>query len=263
MLYPDLNSSSMTLLVQVGSSKTCELYSTLHNEAPRWGLTGENNEEITRNIMCCLNNKDFSLPERPLANNEPEELDSEWIHRPPSLEEVENDKTQSTTKEDTWMQNTETESTTSQSTPKEQQQQQQSSNKNPISGISQDDLQELLMFFEPLWFDRSYGWTGTDVTEAQEFCHKKAGNRSLCPYVAYCPAGPMGTVTEGRVSDRDIEWAPMREWNGLHWVGTGKNNSCMQAKDVSEFGLDEVEVGDASDDIMCCKDKGQELLDGD
>ena len=39
--------------VQVGKDGECNLYSNSEKEKPAWGTTGENNEEITRHIMCC------------------------------------------------------------------------------------------------------------------------------------------------------------------------------------------------------------------
>lgn len=40
--------------VQIGDEDTCLLYSELNRSPPRWGLTGKNAEDITRNIKCCL-----------------------------------------------------------------------------------------------------------------------------------------------------------------------------------------------------------------
>lgn len=41
--------------VQVGSGlEECAPYSGIHEEKPAWGKTGEDNEEITRHLMCCI-----------------------------------------------------------------------------------------------------------------------------------------------------------------------------------------------------------------
>ena len=39
--------------VQIGKDNSCKLYSSLNGSSPKWGLTGEDNEDITRNVMCC------------------------------------------------------------------------------------------------------------------------------------------------------------------------------------------------------------------
>jgi len=256
--------------VQIGSFNTCELYSDLHDETnPRWGLTGEGDKEFTHHIMCCLQNEDVSIPSKGSSKITDDEIvESDLFHRPPGLEDdekneekvgfgaISSENNQSTKQEND-------QSTTYQGATNTQSiQQNQQSQKDPLSQMSPGDLQELLIFFEPVWFDRSYRWEGSDLSAAQEFCSNKAGQRSLCPYIAYCPEGPMGTIQNGHTSDRSIEWAPMQEWNGLNWVGIGKDNSCLQARDESEFGLEESKVGDGSGIIMCCKDKLPEL-DGD
>ena len=39
--------------VQVGHKDTCHRYNDLNPHPPMWGLTGKENESITRHIMCC------------------------------------------------------------------------------------------------------------------------------------------------------------------------------------------------------------------
>lgn len=40
--------------VQVGEEDTCELYTDLFKGPPEWGLSGQNSEDMTRHLMCCL-----------------------------------------------------------------------------------------------------------------------------------------------------------------------------------------------------------------
>lgn len=280
-------------IVQVGGPNTCELYSSLHDNEPQWGLTGED-KEITQHIMCCIHAKNV---EQPTLSEMKEDgtLTSDFIHRPPSLEEDEQrkddetkpDQSQSTIKNKLESQ-TQTQSTTiyehsSNKETVESQAQTQStkiddtdeSNKNPsqskseqqqsntLAQLPEGDLKQLLAFYAPVWFDRSFGlWSGTNLTEAQEFCRSKAGKRSICPYIAFCPQGPMGSISRGVKTDADIEWAPMEGWNGHNWVGVGRENACSQATDESEFGLYK-DVGDITGGIMCCKDQVPSLPDGD
>lgn len=292
-------------LVQVGSPKTCELYSTLHGDSPRWGLTGQDDEEITRNIMCCLNAKDVKLPELPEIQNE-EALWSDWLDRPPSLEEdqqgkesvgsnvapdetqysnnneeIESNQTNQDVKsneideshvtednEENTESNQQSNILSTASNQNAESQHSQNFPKDPLLSksddpptdqITQSELDKIISFFEPLWFDRAYGWSGTTVSEAEEFCRTKAGNRSICPYVAYCPKGPAGSIMGGCPNDALIGWAPMEAWDGLNWVGTGKKNSCWHASEESEFGLDEEGLRVATGSIMCCKEKSPEV----
>jgi len=41
--------------VYVSSVEGCALYSTLYLTSPEWGITGKDNEDITRSVMCCEN----------------------------------------------------------------------------------------------------------------------------------------------------------------------------------------------------------------
>jgi hypothetical protein len=248
--------------VQVGKSNTCELYSAFHDSGPRWGLTGENNQEITQNIMCCLKAKNFQLPELPKTQVD-ESLNSDWMHRPPSLEEDEQYKEDKTsTNQD--KQSIQQYSSSSSHNNNNNSPSQQYSSKDPLlNQISQADLQELIIFFEPIWFSRAYGWTGIDLAKAREFCQTKAGKRDVCPYIAYCPSGLAGPAKfEGYSPERDVEWAPMKELGEKHWVGVGKRNACEMVSDVGQFNLEDWEkVEDVAGNIMCCKDKPE--LDGD
>ena len=44
--------------VSIGPSETCMPYNSYNPSPPKWGLTGEGNEEITRRIMCCREPED-------------------------------------------------------------------------------------------------------------------------------------------------------------------------------------------------------------
>lgn len=39
--------------VQVGNTNQCELYTEKYGQVPDWGIDGQNNEKLTRHIMCC------------------------------------------------------------------------------------------------------------------------------------------------------------------------------------------------------------------
>lgn len=224
--------------------------------------------------MCCLKprNEDGSQKIQSYNNNNKQQeedvaVNSDVLHRPPDLEDDEQDSSKIDDKTTTTTTVTSNEASTESN---------ESSNKNDLQSnppiqqlshepqISNEDLQHLFSYFEPVWFDKNYGLslTGDSVNtqDAQDFCYNKAGRRSICPYVAYCPEGPDGIVMEGHTSTMKIEWAPMKEWNGFHWVGIGTDNSCWQAKDVGDFGMDAlgedgVKVEKVLGYIMCCKEK--------
>ena len=55
------NGSSYNTWVQVGEENACVPYENFHPEThPSWGITGEDNELITRHILCCNMNLDAS-----------------------------------------------------------------------------------------------------------------------------------------------------------------------------------------------------------
>jgi hypothetical protein len=243
--------------VQVGSSNTCELYSNLHDEPPRWGFTGENDEAITQNIMCCL--KPSSHTQNDNSEEEEEAVYSDVLHIPPDLEEDEQDKEGAESTASTTEQSTSNEAATESTNHIPTAQQSPMNNQPTAPQLPNEDFQRLVSFFEPVWFDRTYGISFTqDSSSAQDFCYNKAGKRSICPYVAYCPEGPAGRVMEGHDPSIKIEWAPMKEWNGFRWVGIGVDNSCWQAEDASQFGIEEddaLALDEVLGYIMCCKEK--------
>jgi hypothetical protein len=221
--------------------------------------------------MCCLKprNEDGSQKIQSYNNNNKQQeedvaVNSDVLHRPPDLEDDEQDSSNMVDKTTTTTTVTSNEALTESNESSNNNDLQSNPPIQQLSQLSNEDLQHLFSYFEPVWFDKNYGLslTGDSVNtqDAQDFCYNKAGRRSICPYVAYCPEGPDGIVMEGHTSTMRIEWAPMKEWNGFHWVGIGTDNSCWQAKDVGDFGMDAlgedgVKVEKVLGYIMCCKEK--------
>ena len=48
-----------------GEEEACKLYTDLYDSPPAWGLSGENNEDLTRHIMCCSEEPEEPPPEQP------------------------------------------------------------------------------------------------------------------------------------------------------------------------------------------------------
>ena len=64
--------------VQVGQENSCALYADLYQHPePAWGLTGEDNESITRHIVCC---RDESAPV-PMDSSVPVQPSTETYHK--------------------------------------------------------------------------------------------------------------------------------------------------------------------------------------
>jgi hypothetical protein len=129
--------------VQLSSRGVCELHSSLYGSPPEWGLTGEDNEEMTRNIVCC---------------KEPEE----------STQSAEEGVSQQT--EESSGSNSEVHETVDTSSKAE------ASVESSLTSAEQS----VLDIMHPLWFGKKHGWQGTTYDDAVEFC-KNVGGMSLCP----------------------------------------------------------------------------------
>ena len=139
--------------VQLGDENKCMLYTTLYPDTPAWGVTGQNNEQTTRHILCCsmfdssLNDEgNASQPTLPVMSpTSPTQAaapsSEQFSEREKAIEAIY-----------TWM-----------------------------------DKQK----FNPVGFDRYQGWTGQTYTEAAEFCSSKS-SMIPCSYEALCPKGDGG-----------------------------------------------------------------------
>ena len=78
-MYSVINSENEWVQVS-GSAGVCDLYSSRYGAHPLWGETGNNNEEATRHIMCCLKNP---LEDGSIWDDD-EKIDGEHVIRPDS-----------------------------------------------------------------------------------------------------------------------------------------------------------------------------------
>jgi len=187
--------------VQVGSSNpddNCRLYSDVHDDdGPLWGLTGENSEEVTRHVMCCIDPSQFPDPAV-------EMIPSDVMDRPPALEDA--------LEEDHKIH------TDGSIEP----------NKPLAKPTDQEKVKE---FYHPVWFD-SETYTGTSYKEALDFCALEAGGRMICPYSAYCPDGYGEPPLDGvRDTNNGNVWAPLLKEDMKfqeQWVGVGPKNMCQK-----------------------------------
>ena len=231
--------------VQVGAGGECNLYSANEGESPGWGLTGDNNEEITRHIMCC-------------------KIPKENVN---SVTETAKEESVSVTVADIEADETNTEENDSSSVVQ---------NENESSSMS---MLEIVTenAFHPEWFDSRLGWLGGTYDEAKAFCDSlpqpNNGHWYLCPRRAYCPNGPRDNEPLYLQKDafEGIQWAPISDrQNG--WVLVGKMSqqlphTCEDYFQINHhdplWGLDGSST-DMKKHILCCNSpSGIYLSEGD
>jgi hypothetical protein len=130
--------------VELSSRGVCELYSSLFGSPPEWGLTGEGNEDITTNILCCKEpiedtdegtSSETSQQAQAESASKAEDLDAEVY---------------------------------------------QVAAKSVSTSALTNAEQSVLDVMHPLWFGKKHGWHGTTYDDAVEFC-KNVGGMSVCP----------------------------------------------------------------------------------
>ena len=222
--------------VQVGAGGECNLYSANEGETPGWGLTGDNNEEITRHIMCCKHQQD--------GDESNVESDTETVEEESVAETAEID--------DEGTNAEEPESST------------MAQNENESSSMSILEI-TTQNTFHPEWFDSRLGWYGGTYDEGKAFCESlpqaNNGHWYLCPSQAYCPNGPRDKEPLYLQKDafEGIQWAPISDkQNG--WIMVGKMSqqlphTCEEYFQINHhdplWGLDGSST-DMKQHILCC-----------
>eukprot|EP00985_Skeletonema_marinoi_P017771 scaffold9839_cov157-Skeletonema_marinoi.AAC.6 len=108
--------------------------------------------------------------------------------------------------------------------------------------------------YEPLWFDRSNGWLGTNYGEAINFCQQQQG-KTICPFEAYCPMTKAPeSVPFGGVKS-EYSWAPIDDAENW-WVQVSGADTCQLYNEMNGgppswgmVGKNELETRY----VMCCK----------
>ncbi|KAK1737323.1 hypothetical protein QTG54_012190 [Skeletonema marinoi] len=222
--------------VQVGAGGECNLYSANEGETPGWGLTGDNNEEITRHIMCCKHQQD--------GEESNVESDTETVVEESVAEtaDIDDEGTNAEEPESSTMTQNENES----------------SSMSMLEIATQDT-------FHPEWFGSSLGWFGGTYGEGKAFCESlpqaNNGHWYLCPSSAYCPNGPRDKEPLYLQKDafEGIQWAPISDkQNG--WMMVGKMSqqlphTCEEYFQINHhdplWGLDGSST-DMKQHILCC-----------
>jgi hypothetical protein len=231
--------------VQVGAGGECNLYSASEGESPDWGLTGNNNEEITRHIMCCKNPKE-------------------------NVDSVTEESVADTVKEDSVTNTADTEDEETSAEENDSSSVAQNDSSNVVqndNGSSSMSMLEIVTenAFHPEWFDSRLGWLGGTYDDAKAFCESLPqpdnGHWYLCPRHAYCPNGPRDNEPLYLQKDafEGIQWAPISDrQNG--WVLVGKMSqqlphTCEEYFQINHhdplWGLDGSSK-DMKKHILCC-----------
>jgi len=139
--------------VQVGAEeeeRACIRYSSDHLKAPEWGLTGENSEDITQRLVCCM---DLSTEFEGMNPDDSAFLEA----MAPTAEQTEEEEV---------------------------------SNKKGVMTDEQLSVvyQTVSETYRPKLFDRNQGWKGQTYSEAFVFC-ADFDFYLPCPYEAICPSG--------------------------------------------------------------------------
>jgi hypothetical protein len=226
----------------VDDGDICQLYSTLHSVSPRWGLTGEYDEGLTRNILCCLVDDAIMKNEPEVFTNivhdmSEEEAGSDVISRPPSLEEDSTDDMIEMMPENSGLE-------------------EGVSTAGGGDAMSSSSAAERVPEIPAFWYSRSDGWEGTTYQSANEFCSSQDG-KSICPFQLYCPDGPGGVPFAASAQQALLEydslfWSPVM--NGLGeeaWAGIGMANQCVPPLPVPRVSPDM--LYQATSFIMCCE----------
>lgn len=114
--------------------------------------------------------------------------------------------------------------------------------------------------FQPVWFDRSSGWTGQVYLNGEGFCNaQKIANgdpMTLCPFEAYCPLGQSGDPFEGPRDGID-QWSPIMNSENL-WVQVTSENGCVLYSALHgidpEWGTNGKNNEAITQNVLCCSE---------
>ena len=249
--------------VQVSTENTCLTYEYVNNKNPQWGYSGEDNEEITRYIYCCLTRVTTDSVEEaspaaaaPEPTNEPTpEPTNEPTPEPTSepTPEPTNQPTPEPTNEPTPEPTNEpTPEPTNEPTP------QPTPSPSAVLELPNEQTEELYraaeQAYQPLFFDQTSdpSWTGQAYLEALQFCANQ-DSRVPCPYTALCPAGP-GSMPFGGIK---TGFSPVINQPNS-WVSVGSDGTCQTYSDLygspPEWGLTGEGDSGLTQVIGCCID---------
>jgi len=212
--------------VQLSEDNGCIPYSHLHKNPPKWGESGEGNEDITQHILCCAKPGMFdpNAVLKPVVHQSTGGVGKpvEETPRPQSLPPP------------------------------------PSAELMPIDADTQT-YSDAAVKYVPKWYNRNKGWKGSTYLEALQFCTDSDAKYELCPLIAICPLGEDTEPLGGYRENSSGSWVPISD-KGNDWVQVSKHGSadrpCVRydhenAGDVPQWGLsgDNEEI---TGHVACC-----------
>jgi len=258
--------------ISVGEDNTCMLHHAINGGPPQWGLTGVNNEEITRHVMCCDAPKedgigpqegsivasilaDVTSSPSKKATPMPTPLPSSKPTAEPTLPPSKEPTPLPTPMPSSKPTPPPTPPPTPQPTPLP------SNKPTPAlvtsSIATSDKTQESAVLHKIEWYDRFNGWTGQTYDEAFTFCSNQGPDIDLCSYDAICPEGPSGMPYGGHKDGPNGSWAPIND-SYDKWVQVGNLEVCINYKnlkpeDSPAWGLSGDGAEEITRHIACCE----------
>ena len=141
-----------------------------------------------------------------------------------------------------------------------------SSNTLPSGNGEMNNYELAAMEYEPVFYDRSTGWTGQTWNEAITFCASRKNNfneqMALCPFDALCPMGPGSMPFQGEKFDFFQTWVPINGAQENEWiqVGSDPDTQCITHSQVvghqADWGVTGVGNEGITRHVMCCAING-------
>jgi len=181
--------------VELGNERKCMLYTTLYPDAPAWGITGENNEEITRHVMCCHSRGSHVASGGQEEPHTSSPASSSLVDAAVQL----------------------------------------ASQGSTVNGEFQEVYGMIYSLvdhnLQPVVHDRMSGWTGQTYVEAYEFCGSKE-SKIPCTYESLCPNDIGGEEPIG--FEEGPIWAPIEDSVDT-WVEISDGGYCEKHTNLQKF----------------------------
>ena len=208
-------------------------------------MTGEDNEEITRHIMCCRRTPDFAKQDVAVTTV------AAGTDEPPSKESAD---LENAVASEAGARNDESDGSGPPFVARPE----------PHHGMTQHEA-EILRTHRPVWFDVNSGWKGTTYDEARAFCTSiprgTGGALHLCPLAAYCPNGPRASepLYLQMPPFDGIQWAPISNQDN-DWIMVGDTGdgelTCLSYRQINHrdppWSLDGTSA-QLKEHILCCE----------
>lgn len=241
--------------ISIGPDNTCQIYEIVTGEQPEWGITGEGNEDIARHVMCCestpLENGD-TVVSKVTPSPTPKPTPVEYtIVSAASNSPTSSPPTPQPTIEATPLPTPLPTPPPTPSLPTDKPVTASSGSSSTSTAYQNAEK------YNPIWYDRSSGWTGQSYDEGFEFCSSKGPNHDICPFEVICPDGPLSMPYGGSKNELGGSWAPMNTpFNS--WVQVGDNQVCvryenMNTEDHPSWGLTGMNNEVITRHILCCE----------